>query len=124
MPNKRLEELFEQIPKFQCEEDCAGCCGPVFWSRAEDQLINEWLSKRGMKKKKRYIKLDTSTVNKVDITCPYIQNARCQIYPVRPLICRLYGAVEELKCPFGCGPEKLLSRDESNKIIKEVSMLR
>ena len=121
--NKRLEELFGQIPKFQCEEGCTECCGPVMWGKAEDQLINEWLSKRGMRKKKRYIKLDASLVSRADLTCPYIQNARCQIYPVRPLICRLYGAVEELKCPFGCGPEKLLSREEADKIMHEVMTL-
>lgn len=30
---------------------------------------------------------------------------RCGVYEVRPLICRLWGIIESLPCPYGCVPE-------------------
>jgi hypothetical protein len=29
---------------------------------------------------------------------------RCKIYAVRPLICRIWGLTEKLRCPYGCVP--------------------
>lgn len=42
-------------------------------------------------------------------SCRFRDNERqnCSIYPVRPLICRLFGHVEWLPCPIGLIPEPL-----------------
>lgn len=38
--------------------------------------------------------------------CPFLENGRCTIYSERPAICRLWGASEALRCPYGCKPEE------------------
>lgn len=98
------ERLYERIPAFQCKPGCTDCCGPVPFSRWEWGRV---LDKR---------KGDPRTWD-----CPYAVRGRCEIYEKRPLICRLFGAVdtELLRCPHGCGPERKLSTKEADEIINE-----
>jgi Fe-S-cluster containining protein len=54
--------------------------------------------------------------------CPYLDMAtkRCTVHPRRPMICRLYGMTEDLRCPFGCKPTpRYLTRDEARYYVKE-----
>lgn len=44
--------------------------------------------------------------------CPYLQDNRCSIYPVRPMSCRLQGNTSLLPCKY---TQKLLLSDK--KII-------
>ena len=39
--------------------------------------------------------------------CPYLDlgTKRCTVHSVRPMICRLWGVSENMKCPHGCKPE-------------------
>lgn len=30
--------------------------------------------------------------------CPWFQNQRCQVYEARPLLCRLFGRIQGMKC--------------------------
>lgn len=54
------------------------------------------------------------------ITCPYVENNRCAIYPVRPLICRLQGLFpEKLPCPH-IKPEQILSKEQTNQLFEEL----
>jgi len=106
-----LKRIYQKIPDFNCKEGCSECCGPHPWSLEEARKIRRFLKKCGLKE--RFVKFGS-------LSCPYIENERCIIYPVRPLMCRLYGAVEGLKCPFGCGPEKLLMDKEAGKMIHVV----
>lgn len=98
------ELLYEKIPQFKCIPGCTGCCGPVPFSK--------WEWKRIKDKRKGDIKT---------LTCPYAVNGRCEIYDKRPLICRLFGAVDvdTLRCPYGCGPEKPLTKEDADKIMME-----
>ncbi len=89
----RFLELYDRIPAFKCLEGCTACCGPVPFSKSEWARIEE-------------IRKQTN------IHCPYIEDGGCSIHAVRPFMCRLFGAVENLRCPKGCGPEKLLSAGE------------
>jgi Fe-S-cluster containining protein len=34
--------------------------------------------------------------------CPALVDGRCSVYEDRPLICRLWGAVESMPCVHGC----------------------
>lgn len=37
--------------------------------------------------------------------CPLLSaDRRCLVYEYRPIVCRLWGAAESLRCPHGCGP--------------------
>lgn len=93
--------LYRKIPNFECITGCADCCGPVpfakwEWGRIKDQRV----SADGR-------------------TCPYSSENGCQIYEMRPLMCRMFGAVNTplLTCPKGCGPKKKLSDRKAAKIV-------
>ena len=99
MSMKKIKALYAEIPSFSCIEGCVECCGPVLFTQ------EEW---KRVKDKRKATSMD----------CPYSLNGRCDIYADRPFICRLYGAAEDLKCPHGCGPEKLLTAEKSEALTK------
>lgn len=37
----------------------------------------------------------------------------CSVYEDRPLVCRLWGVVDSMKCPHGCAPSKYLTASEA-----------
>lgn len=111
---KQLNIIYGRIPSLKCIPNCHECCGPNFWLPIEAINIRKYLEEHGIKE--RFTK-------SLEEKCPYIENGKCIIYPVRPLVCRLFGVVKnELECPF-TKPEKWLSEEEANKIFKEVCEL-
>ncbi len=82
----------------QCADKCAG---PIAMWREEAEAI-----------------ADFAAANGVDLAgppddewqpCAFLDAAsrQCLIYPVRPLVCRLFGIVPWLPCPLPDGPEPL-----------------
>jgi Fe-S-cluster containining protein len=56
--------------------------------------------------------------------CPALNDdGRCAIYPVRPTICRLYGATTALRCPHGCRPDRLLTAEEGLAILADATTI-
>ena len=96
-----LDEIRSRIPRFKCKEGCHDCCGPVPFSKEEWDRIND----------KR---------EATSLTCPYLGAKGCDIYEERPIMCRLFGVVEDLLCPHGCRPVGFLSRSQARKIMGEV----
>lgn len=45
-----------------------------------------------------------------DFNCVHLGECGCQVYEDRPLICRLFGTTERLRCPRGMKPEKATSQ--------------
>jgi hypothetical protein len=101
---ERLELLYSESPGFECEPGCTECCGCVPMTAIE----------RARLKKHR----EPGNTGLLD--CPYVDKkaGRCVAYNDRPLLCRLFGATEDLRCPRGCGPSALLS-GERTRIIME-----
>ena len=105
MSAKAHRALYDQIPSFTCKPGCAECCGPVPFSAWEISQMPEprlFSTGRG---------------------CPHSTPQGCAIYEQRPLMCRLYGTVPEMRCPHGCGPQKALSSAEGHKILKKYKKL-
>lgn len=99
---RRLEELYAKIPKVECRPGCAECCGPAVWSRIEWERLPENMRRPAH-----------------SLTCPYSKpDGNCEIYELRPLVCRLFGAILRMTCPYTI-PEKLLTREEEDAILKE-----
>jgi hypothetical protein len=48
------------------------------------------------------------------------ETGKCKVYSIRPTICRLWGLVRKMACPWGCVPERWLSDDEARRIILDV----
>jgi len=100
---ERHQELYDRIPDFPCNR-CMECCGPVPFSKWEWERLEDKRKGKGL-------------------TCPYAVDGKCEIYDKRPLMCRLFGAVVNLRCPHGCRPGKLLSVEEAMEIMEEYRKL-
>lgn len=97
-----IRKLYKQIPAFECKPGCHECCGIVPWARSEWEQISD---KRNYK----------------SVICPYIGPEGCEVYEKRPLMCRLFGAVDDpiLKCPYGCAPSnKMLTKKQAQAMIR------
>lgn len=56
------------------------------------------------------------------LTCPLLgEDGRCTVYAARPLICRLYGSVSDLRCPHGCVPDRLLTPQQARRLIGRIA---
>ena len=42
---------------------------------------------------------------------------------VRPLICRLYGLVKRMACPWGCQPDRWMTDVEAYELLRKVGEL-
>jgi Fe-S-cluster containining protein len=58
------------------------------------------------------------------LTCPYLEEERCTVYEVRPLICRLWGLVESMPCPWGCKPERYLTHEEGHELLARAAEIQ
>lgn len=103
---------YSVIPAFLCVISCSDCCGPVpFLGEEYDRLV-AYLAERGQKPREQ-----------VGLTCVYVENNRCSVYPVRPLLCRLYGTIPGLRCPNGAGAAQELDAVTEAKLMNEYTDL-
>jgi len=112
----RLEALYARVPHLDCKGLCHTSCGIIDCSTRE----RERLAEAG-------VTLPTLAEYKArdrageTITCPALTAfGACSGYQKRPLVCRLWGAVESLPCVYGCQPEGgPLSDAEAFELIGE-----
>lgn len=82
------------IPEHKNCTNCGKCCGIIPSTKEEVEIIRKYIAENGIKP----IKGDMAT-------CPFRDEVKkkCLIYPVRPLICRLFGVTNEgvMRCPNG-----------------------
>ena len=88
-----LEVLYAQVPRLACKGLCHASCGPIGMSAAEEARIGPVDVKPGT------------------LECEKLVLGRCSIYAQRPMICRLWGVTEEMPCPHGCIPERVLTHE-------------
>lgn len=95
-----MQRLYEKIPKSKCKAGCFSCCINSV------QMTSEELEKIG-----GYTYIDR---------CPHLSlsEGKCTVYEHRPMVCRLYGTSELLKCE-NCVPEKFLDEEETREILRE-----
>jgi hypothetical protein len=106
-----LDDLYAQVPDVGCKGLCVNSCGSVAMSPEEQRRIAE----RGV-----HLPLLAAFVDH----CPALRNGRCSVYEVRPMVCRLWGAVEGMKCPYGCQPEGgYLPDAEGHRLLGRVSVI-
>ena len=99
-----LEELYAQIPDIpDCDGRCWRSCGVIDASWRELQRLRA----AGIRLPE-FSKWQADALGSADgeHMCPALTaDHRCAVYALRPLICRLWGTVESLRCPYGCVPE-------------------
>ena len=122
-----LEHIYNNLPVLECKGDCFDSCGPIQVAEAERRNILRFCKSNNIKFK-AFPKVNVRNLiqdlqNGNCRTCPYLQNNKCTIYPVRPLICRLYGMTEKLMCEHGCMEEPAVSYELSVKLLNEIDAL-
>lgn len=88
-----LDTLYSQLPAFVCQRKCQASCGVIVMTRVE------WLRIQR--------KLGYAPKGKASLACPLLdKHGACRVHALRPLICRLYGLLDDsrMRCPFGCTP--------------------
>jgi len=120
---KRLNDVYSLIPSITCKH-CHECDGPIYWFKIEEINIRKYLEEQ----KIAYITWSNEMFKQNNDSCPYLQNNKCIIYPVRPIVCRLQGLVDSLPCK--CNDNCYISNDlfikikeEFNKILKDMNSL-
>jgi Fe-S-cluster containining protein len=80
------------LPPMRCDEGCGACCGVAPVTETEFRRIERYVKDHGITP----IRHDDD-----DEQCPLYQDGKCTVYPVRPLICRIFGHTERLTCERG-----------------------
>jgi hypothetical protein len=126
--NPRLKAIYDLVPHVNCKGLCYGACGPVPATAVEREDIRQLTGRRVKTEPElfvdqhpRGIKILKSTD---DGTCLYLKKERCTVYAARPLMCRLYGAADGLRCQHGCWPDRPLSREEAASLIDQIKEVK
>jgi Fe-S-cluster containining protein len=117
---KRLHELYAKVPNIECKGLCHTSCTLIPASNIEGRRAKDRLGTNPF----RPLVFGNIGVIKGKIpSCRALKNNKCSIYLLRPTICRLFGVVEGLRCPYGCEPKVMLASSEAHAIIREVNEL-
>jgi Fe-S-cluster containining protein len=113
----QLAELYARIPAIpDCDGRCWTSCGPIEMSDRERQRIRA----EGVRITPYPQAMAGGTGQQ--FWCEALTGGKqCAVYELRPLICRLWGAVESLPCVYGCQPEggRHLSDADAYRLIAE-----
>jgi Fe-S-cluster containining protein len=113
----KLDELYAQLPAIDCQGLCVDSCGPIPAGEFERRRM-ESASGRKLTADKVFQSLENGQLNACH-ECSMMENGRCAVYDVRPAICRLWGVAEDLRCPYGCEPERVLTVAEGYAFLAE-----
>ncbi len=114
MPNHRrqdreLDALYAQLPAIACQGLCHDSCGPI------DMSVRE---------RARIIERAGPVTCGPGASCSMLTaQRRCGVYDIRPTICRLWGLMRALRCPYGCEPQRWLSDAEAVALIVEADRI-
>jgi Fe-S-cluster containining protein len=112
-----VRRIWAEVPDSGCKGLCVEACGPLAVAPVEEAVMG----RRGV----RLLPPDELVRMLMDgddlPSCPALVDGRCSIYEDRPLICRLYGSVANLRCEHGCEPAQgFLTAAEAGDLIGRV----
>lgn len=117
----QIQKIADRIPAFECIPGCTDCCGPVPFSPSEWEAVTEKKDMPTTDTAELLMKLSQG----VSVTCPYaVKEVGCAIYEQRPIMCRIYGTVEDLRCPHGKRPETLFTVMQGKTILRHYLKVR
>jgi Fe-S-cluster containining protein len=115
----RLAKLYARLPLIDCKGRCSASCGPIRCSRRERNVL-ERVAGRELTTQTGTTILPDGRREPVGLCSMLTPEGRCSVYEHRPLICRMWGVVENLRCPYGCQPEpRYLTVDEAQDLRHE-----
>ena len=107
-----LERIYRAVPQVACKGLCSEACGPIDMSDAERRRLAE----RGVVIPPVGEVLEKIISGRPPV-CPALVDNRCSVYEDRPLICRLWGAVESMPCEHGCTVTPGLLMDDGARML-------
>jgi hypothetical protein len=111
----KLDALYARLPAIDCRGLCGEACGPILLTTVEaDRLRRAHPTRQAPR-----TRLDGARRRCIYLT----PTERCSVYAVRPLICRVYGLVKRMSCPFGCVPSAWLTDHAFVAIARELERL-
>lgn len=123
--DQRLQALYDRVPAIDCQGHCHDACCFTDASLRERERM------------RRASGLELGTVDIFTLPgnptrfdrhgqplaryrCTMLTDeGRCGVYEHRPMICRLYGVFEGLRCEYGCEPERMLTTAEAVELLVE-----
>lgn len=111
--------MFENIPIHKNCINCGGCCGVIPATQAEINSIRKYLEDKPEIK----VKANKNRHKFLDCSFRDDEAKKCLIYPVRPVICRLFGVTSGMKCPQGNSAEidgMKFIQDKSAKLLNRI----
>ena len=100
-----------RIPAIECIPGCHDCCGPVTASSEEMARLP--------------VKSDAERGEALaEWRCAHLGDTGCQVYDERPLICRLFGTTETLRCPHGRRPHTMTEPGMEARIFEFMRQTR
>ena len=96
----RLEAAYARVPVLACQGHCYTSCGMIECSdRERDRIAQAGVTLPTLAE---FRAMDREGVT---VVCPALSpTGRCTVYAIRPMLCRLWGAVENMPCVYGCQP--------------------
>lgn len=98
--DEQLAALYEQVPEINCKGLCADACGPIDGGPREKVRMR----RAGVKLPPRHEAVKAMIASEGNYECPALSDGQCSVYDVRPMVCRIWGAVDDMTCPYGCLP--------------------
>ena len=102
----KLERIYDKIPAIKCKGLCFITCGELGLSKGEFVQLT---------------KVTGKAPKVINGECNYLVDNKCTVYKDRPSVCRLYGVVENMRCPYGCEAERILTEREARAIMDDIS---
>lgn len=100
-----LDQLYAELPHLECKGLCQEVCGIIPATKPEQWRIMGLLGRAPVQ---------------LSPECPLLVDGRCSVYQHRPLICRLWGMVEDddrMRCKYGCVPDRWLTAKEAHEYL-------
>lgn len=122
-----LQAIYDQLPKIKCQGFCGRdrhntCCGPIACTELEAKLLDDYNGTKTAWESlgRKFVMMKLEPLSPL-MTCPHLNvSGQCNAYAVRPYVCRVWGIVETMKCPWGCKPERYLTQRESDKLLNQI----
>ncbi len=115
---RALDALYATLPTLKCQGKCQESCGPIMMTPLEAIRLKDRV---GPLHPVNFLRRDdVIIVHSPKLTCPLLdtQTGRCTVYEIRPTICRLWGLVKKMRCPFGCVPSRWLTDKEAGNVLR------
>lgn len=123
---EQLNKIYAKVPEAVCDR-CGNCCGPIGLTVLEEKNIEKYLEDEGISVHSCVVGRTEGQVFAFtsDLKCPFLKDNECIVYPVRPIVCRLFGVIRggrELPCENTVCKRKLAVQ-YAGRLVKKVERL-